>query len=255
MDRRGFAIGLGLTGLLLPTAGCGAVDPTAIRFPPYRYRLTVEVNTPEGLKTGSSVIEVRSIITGKYSIPNPQSLDASVRGEAAAVDLGQRGLLFALLQSDGDVSWPAHATYTGVDLSHVNPKQNDFAHLYAAMIARRGVIVLPRRIPWRVGNPAPIHPDDPPRSGYPTLVRFADLRDPKSVQRVDPDDLAASFGTGIKLRRITVQLTDAPITAKLDERLRWLRAVRKTSLDPDWTNSAHPTLAQKLTYYDLKRGQ
>ncbi|MDJ0978885.1 MAG: hypothetical protein QNI87_10130, partial [Erythrobacter sp.] len=40
---------------LLALSGCtGADDPT----PDYRYRLRVEVETPEGLKTGSSVIAV-----------------------------------------------------------------------------------------------------------------------------------------------------------------------------------------------------
>jgi hypothetical protein len=39
-----------------------------------------------------------------------------------------------------------------------------------------------------------------PREPYrPLLVTFADINDPASVQRVDPDDLAASFGPGYAL--------------------------------------------------------
>lgn len=58
MNRRvtlGSLLALGTLAL----AGCG--DPT----PTYRYRLTVEVNTPEGLRTGSSVIEVETSVAGK----------------------------------------------------------------------------------------------------------------------------------------------------------------------------------------------
>lgn len=46
--------GLLVVPLALALAGCFSPDTT----PDYRYRLTVEVETPEVLKTGSSVIEV-----------------------------------------------------------------------------------------------------------------------------------------------------------------------------------------------------
>ncbi len=39
----------------LSVSACFAKDAT----PDYRYRLTVEVDTPDGVKTGSSVIEVQ----------------------------------------------------------------------------------------------------------------------------------------------------------------------------------------------------
>jgi hypothetical protein len=57
------------------------------------------------------------------------------------------------------------------------------------------------------------------------LVRFRDIADPTSVEKVDPDNLAASFGEGVKLRRITVQLTDDPVTTGIEKRLGWLRSV------------------------------
>lgn len=45
------------------------------------------------------------------------------------------------------------------------------------------------------------------RSAYPMLVNFGDLADPASVEEVDPDNLAANFGEGVALRRITVEMT------------------------------------------------
>ncbi|HAW37080.1 MAG TPA: hypothetical protein DCX71_13555, partial [Erythrobacter sp.] len=46
--------------LALTVAGCSLTDQT----PVYRYRLTVEVDTPDGVKTGSSVIEVDTEVAG-----------------------------------------------------------------------------------------------------------------------------------------------------------------------------------------------
>lgn len=62
----------------------------------------------------------------------------------------------------------------------------------------------------------------PERSAYPMLVTFSDLGDPASVERVDPDDLAASFGDGVRLKRVTVQMTDDPVTTGITTRLPWL---------------------------------
>lgn len=44
---------LALAALML--SGCAVAED---KTPDYRYRLTVEVETPEGVKSGSSVIEI-----------------------------------------------------------------------------------------------------------------------------------------------------------------------------------------------------
>ena len=64
------------------------------------------------------------------------------------------------------------------------------------------------------------------------LVTFGDLNDPTSVERVDPDDLAATFGEGVSLKRITVQITDDPVTTGIEKRLVWLSKYPEPSLDP-----------------------
>ena len=60
---------------------------------------------------------------------------------------------------------------------------------------------------------------------YPYFVRFKDIKDPKSVEQVDPDNLAKSFGTGVKLKSLTVQMTDEPVTVGIEKRLGWLGSV------------------------------
>ena len=63
------------------------------------------------------------------------------------------------------------------------------------------------------------------------LVTFGDLDDPTSVSRVDPDDLAASFGEEVTLRRITVQMTDDRVTTGIEKRLPWLDQFRRRHFD------------------------
>ncbi|GJL68036.1 MAG: hypothetical protein NPIRA06_06710 [Nitrospirales bacterium] len=38
---------------------------------------------------------------------------------------------------------------------------------------------------------------------YPLLVAFMDINDPTSVKEVDLDNLAATFGPGVSLKRLT----------------------------------------------------
>jgi hypothetical protein len=53
---------------------------------------------------------------------------------------------------------------------------------------------------------------DVPRDKYPLLVTFTDIADPKTVTKVDPDNLAATFGPGVALKRITLEITDEKVT-------------------------------------------
>lgn len=224
---------------LLPGCGLGSD-----RLPDYRYRLTVEVDTPEGLRTGSSVIEVRTAIESDKAIPTPGAFRTQARGEAVAVDLGSRGVLFALLQSEASFDWAAGVMFGLTpqvaraepfdvsDIHSVSGREKDRAisrqrirDRFAAMLERRGLYELPVRFAgsrYIEGSPA-----------RPTLVRFGDIADPTTVAKVDPEDLAASFGTGVKLRRITVQLTDDPVTTGIEKRLAWIDHLEKYRKRPD----------------------
>lgn len=187
MNRRvtlGSLLALGTLAL----AGCGYRRET------FRYRITVEVQTPEGIRSGSSVIEVKLAETGSHSWVTPEAsgVRGHARGEAVAVELPGAKVLFALLRtertSDGAVWFPFRAIKT--------PKfEGEYSGVRRARYMERNKLagaLLPR--------------------DYPMLVTFRDPTDPQTVERVDPDDLAATFGPGVTLRRITVQMTDDPVT-------------------------------------------
>ncbi|MEO0871018.1 MAG: hypothetical protein AAFY19_03525, partial [Pseudomonadota bacterium] len=80
----GFLVGL----VSLVLAACGASGEGQVdAAPDYRYRLTVKADTPEGLKTGSGVIEVRRGMGRTTMDGYGPVLLLRVRGEAVAVDL------------------------------------------------------------------------------------------------------------------------------------------------------------------------
>jgi hypothetical protein len=204
-----------MAGLVVMLSGCGST------LHDYRYRLTVEVETPEGLKTGSSVVEVSTTIAGKNSIPTPGYVSRRARGEAVTVDLGKRGVLFGLLRSDENSDWAAGVMFgfaPDVPIPRdADGKYDSAAHFrdrFMAMLENRKLIVLPERFKSSEGLARPM------------LVRFRDINDPTTVERVDPDNLTASFGEGTKLRRVTVQLTDDPVTTGIEKRLGWLKDQR-----------------------------
>lgn len=196
-----------LAPLALAATGCQVATKT-----PYHYKLTVDIETPQGVKSGYSIIAVNTF----SPLKGTEALGGSgptARGEAVAVDLPNGQTLFALLRSENDFDWAGSAHI------RANPKKSDgFATLdeyYGAVRADRDMYRIKR---W-VGFPQ----ED--QDNYPLLVTFKDIRDPASVVRVNPDDLSARFGPSYRLKAITVQGTDDPVTTGIEKRLGWLPSV------------------------------
>lgn len=63
------------------------------------------------------------------------------------------------------------------------------------------------------------------------MVTFRDLDDPLSVERVDPTDLAATFGPGFALKQVVIEVTDDPFVEILESKLPWLRSLEGSYLD------------------------
>lgn len=204
---------LALAALLLPS--CAFSDDAA---PDYRYRLTVEVETPEGVRSGSSVIEVEQTLMRAGGSPANQAVRWRVRGEAVAVDLPDGKTLFALLRSDNDPDWASRVYIL------LAPQENKgFEDVLDDVLELTGERTLPRTWP-----PVAFLEE---RSAYPMLVTFGDLANPTSVAEVDPDNLKETFGEGVTLKRITVELTDEPVTTGIEQRLEWMDAYRNKWFD------------------------
>jgi hypothetical protein len=195
MARRGVIGLVAAAAGVLALGGCGLFTDRHT----YRYRLTVEVETPQGVRSGSSVIENTAYETNGL---NGSMVHSELHGEAVAVDMPGGGTLFALIKSkDGN------APFAGAAYKQILPES------------------IRKNADWRVGHDAigrQTVKAEVPAEYYPLLVTFSDITDPTSVKLVDPVDLAASFGAGVRLKRITVAITDDPVTSGIEKRLGWL---------------------------------
>jgi hypothetical protein len=169
--------------------GCGKSES-------YRYKLTIAVNTTNGIKRGSTVGE---IVFWDVSIPARGTMH-KLRGEALYLDLGPGARpLIALLThrlhriSDDVIRWSSEAgpgTRLLMQLYGEKPSE-DFVNDLPRVAAKRG--------------PRKLSPDN-----LPDLVTFADVNDPNSVIEVDPNNLQAMLGLDISWNEITVEVVDDP---------------------------------------------
>jgi len=189
----------------------------------------VTVDTPDGIKTGFSVM--RATLTdhdSRFAPPEARGASFTLRGEAVVVEVLPGKYLFALLK---DLPRPYGLFYPGEAPVDVAPK------LQAA----------------RQPTTATLKP-----SQYPMLVTFGDINDPASVKQVDPANLAEQFGPGVSLKSITMTITNEPVTTgKLEDVLAWWSGYENKQLDGDkYTDfSAQNRLANSLNRRDFKNGK
>ncbi len=163
--------------------------------------LTVEVATPTGTKIGSAVVAVSW--SGHDSFSN--NYHSGYRGEATIVDLDDGRYLFALIGE--------RTKYLGLKTFNGNAGISE--EIFAAMMQTRVT--------------RPVAPKN-----YPLLVTFDDVTDPTSIKKVDPGDLAATFGPGYSLKSVMLEVTDTPVTeGRVEDVLGWL-GDHKVMRNPGW---------------------
>lgn len=199
--KKGCLIALGVpVGLAILVAACFWLNFYDVHV---RYRLTVEVQDGDQIKIGSSVIEAAYDIQPTWSWSGPGNRTIVV-GYAPTVDLGERGLLFLTF---------SNATRTGVQIvernNYVFCAANDMYCLPFEAYGEPGTGVATdyskRKVPLdgllRQSGPRIV-----PFAALPKLLRFRDINDPRTLTELSPNDLAASFGPGVELKRVTLQL-------------------------------------------------
>jgi hypothetical protein len=181
-------------------------DQIRINRPGHKYRLTVEVETPEGLKSASGVMAV--FPDRGYSLGG----QTRTKGDAVFVDLGAGKNLVALLAQ----------TDKPLDLDGVN---------YLALRAYRAA---GREVSFnglsRMTGAVPV-----PTALTPILLTFANPEDPLSAHAVAPDDLEKAMGSGFRLHGMSVEALPngfwpldyggsfgEPVTRGIEVRLPWL---------------------------------
>jgi hypothetical protein len=157
----------------------------------WNHKLTVTIETPEGLKTGSAVREV-TYINGPKILPDVAGANWKVKGEAVVVDMGQGKYLFAIMDVDGSY----RIVY---DAFPYTPKSvRDGIRYYKSITGKKKTL---------------------DKSLYPTLVTFTDIKAPKTVTQVDASNLSATFGIGVTLKDVTIEMTDEDVTWGMEKYL------------------------------------
>jgi hypothetical protein len=194
------------TLLVCTLGGCG-------RSETYRYKLTLSVDTPDGVKTAFNVVEVRH---AAVTLP-ARGVNTRVKGEALYLDLGpgRRPLVALLTKRLPDNIGPREAMRWRHWIG--DAPTTLLALLNGQKFPMDGLLdVVARFHNWRGPNTLPI-------ADLPELVTFADIRDPTSVMAVDPDNLSATLGDGVKWKSATLEVTDDAKTTGITQRLQpWL---------------------------------
>ena len=223
MARRTF--GRGVLGLLAGAASVLTLGGCGRKVSTLRYRLTVEVDTPNGVKTGSSVLE------DAFNPGNSYEFSGSRRtyGEAPTVDLGGGRYLFVLLSGPTEKRSMQNMISQMFDYpEYPSPvKSIKLVDRFAEANDSKPLIV--------------IKPED-----YPMLVTFGDINDPKSVREVN---------AGI-VRRITVQVVDEdePLTTGIEERLRWLGQFPEPPLEERSPTAPAPNVGEGPLAQQIRHG-
>lgn len=176
----------------------------------WRQKLTVEVQTPSGLKTASSVAGASwEMAPAWFKLGDSGGGHGTglLKGEAVTLEVTPNRYLFVLLNG--------YSAETAIQLFGELKTfgRNEYSATLDRISSTRETI-------------------DLPRDQYPLLVTFDDVNDPASVKRVDPTNLEAAFGPGYRLNGITLSLTKEPVTKGAVEKvLGWLDRYYEIHLD------------------------
>lgn len=186
-------------GPLLLLGSCFAILATGTDNEHWNQRLTLVIETPTRSVSGSVVQRIdwqgtRGLYKSMTSGVDSSSASVKVTGEALAIEVVPGRCLFALLKGgDGWQGEPgSNAGFAiGVPLGH-------FARSAEAVEA---ILNFPKDTPIALAPGA-----------WPMLVTYEDITKPETVREVDPLDLAAVFGDGVRLKAVTLEITREPVT-------------------------------------------
>ncbi|MEP3436528.1 MAG: hypothetical protein ABJN75_07095 [Hoeflea sp.] len=213
-----------LASLMLTLAGC---DMLGFRSWSWHQKVTVTVATPNGEVSGASVMEVSWSGGIPFIVGDARGGGFKLTGEAPVVKLGNGRYLFALLKG-----MDSKLLYQLRDKDGRGASMKDNSR---AILGLKEPLVLPVE-------------------AYPLLVTFADIDDPASVARVDPDDLAATFGPGYTLSSITLAITDEPVTkGRVEAVLGWLSEYPEPKLGPATGQTTNIPFNRRVAHGDFIR--
>lgn len=195
-------------GLGVIAVGLVGGDQIRLNRPDHKYRLTVEIETPQGEASASGVFAVHP----NRGYAGTGSATTRTKGDALVIDTGGGKGLVVLLAQEG----------SPLDIDGMN---------YIDMRALNDGTG--RRVQFRelktINETVPVRGEL-----VPVMLAFADLKEPSSARLVKADGFEAAFGPGAKLRHVSVQplppgwwpidfggALGEPVTRAIDRKLPW----------------------------------
>lgn len=154
----------------------------------HRYRLVMEVETPNGVQAVSNVLQVSYTEYMLHWNPSASGLKMQVKGEALFFDLGHGRNLVATL---------------GFGPTGAN---TDMLRYLAAVAFGRYRAFWYKQAPSWEGR-AELYGEL-----IPTLVTFGDPADPSTARVVKPEEFEAVFGPGYRFKKAWIEMTKDDVT-------------------------------------------
>jgi hypothetical protein len=170
-------------------------------------RLTVDVNTPSGVKSGTSTIKVQARELEQANAKG-ELIEVVAFGEATIVETGKLHFLIALLSGDERPDQRYMLWNLFPDLTEQKAGTPVLDNLGRALSSK------PKRTLAM--------------AEYPLLITLQDRKtiEPDSAIKLDPSLLTQHFGSGYSIASITFEITDGPTSAPvLLDKLYWLRGL------------------------------
>jgi hypothetical protein len=197
-------------GPLLLLGSCFAILVTGTDNEHWNQRLSLVIETPTGPVTRSVVQRIdwqgtRGLYKSLMSGIDGSSASVKVTGEALAIEVVPGRWLFALLK--GGSGWQGEP---GLNAG------------FAIAVPRGHFAKSAEGVGEIVGFPKDTPVELTPEA-WPMLVTFEDITQPETVREVDPENLAAVFGEGVRLKGVTLEITEEAVTeGRVEGILGWL---------------------------------
>jgi hypothetical protein len=181
-----------------------------------RYRLTLDVDVDGVTRTGSGVVEIayQPLPDWLVNIGGGSHFGGEMRGYAITVDLGERGLLF-VVDSRPFLEDPKTHLIALPRAASLNMLPFVAYGLSQSYEPSSGLAAV-RELQTKEG-PVEIAPEK-----LPMVVRFRNINERDTIEEVDPRDLAAPYGPGVRLARAGFEFTTDPVSPMPQTWPKWL---------------------------------
>lgn len=171
----------------------------------YRYRLTVNIEADGVIHSGSGVIEV---VWYAHFLPSLVSFSPELGGQAALVDLDNRGVVVATLFNGEDYGPAKDGALGAIWLAALAFGNNSTLEELPALEKLRGK--------------RDLAPDELPR-----FLWFSNPRDPMTARKILVQDFPTLLGPSARFTGASVEITNDPLVINIRDKLPWLKSLEQ----------------------------